>query len=166
MESRFAGRAYPNRGISCLAPVADGSFLSGGHDKFVYRWKLERANGRKKDSGGYFGNSVRIPTEHSQSVQAIAFCPWNDTVYSAAGDRIAMTKLGALAHAESERVSGKVTQVHVHPQDPRLIALEVSHFLQRRRHHPLHWQRYPQPPRHPEGGANNCILARQNRAIG
>lgn len=44
-----------------------------------------------------------------------------------------MTKLGAFAAADTERVSGKVTQVHVHPQNPRLIALEVSHLFRRRR---------------------------------
>ncbi|KAI0773942.1 hypothetical protein C8Q74DRAFT_1199906 [Fomes fomentarius] len=49
-------------------------------------------------------------------------------VYSAAGDRISTTRLAALAHTEPERVSGKVTQVHVHPQDPRLIALEIDHM--------------------------------------
>ncbi|EJF62977.1 hypothetical protein DICSQDRAFT_168643 [Dichomitus squalens LYAD-421 SS1] len=39
-----------------------------------------------------------------------------------------MTKLGAVSRAETERVSGKVAQVHVHPQDPRLIAVEVDHM--------------------------------------
>ncbi|RPD61929.1 hypothetical protein L226DRAFT_571320 [Lentinus tigrinus ALCF2SS1-7] len=66
--------------------------------------------------------------DHTQPVQALAYCGWDETVYSAAGDRIASTKLDALAHADSERVSGKITQVHVHPQDPRLIALEIDHM--------------------------------------
>ncbi|KAI0723392.1 hypothetical protein C8Q76DRAFT_767312 [Earliella scabrosa] len=39
-----------------------------------------------------------------------------------------MSRTPALAHTEPERVSGKITQVHVHPQDPRLIALEVDHL--------------------------------------
>lgn len=126
------GRAYPNRGISCLSPVAADSFLSGGHDKYVYQWKFRRTNHRGKNHGGYRVSSVRIPTEHSQPVQALAFCAWNETAYSAAGDRISITKLGAISPTEPERVSGKVTQVHVHPQDPRLIALEVGHLLRRR----------------------------------
>ncbi|KAI1792921.1 hypothetical protein LXA43DRAFT_1003819 [Ganoderma leucocontextum] len=128
IENRSAGRACPNRGIACLAPVAEDSFLSGGHDKYVYHWKLGRANDRGKDHGGYCVSSLRIPTEHSQPVQALAFCAWNEMVYSAAGDRISMTKLDAIATAEPERVSGKVAQVHVHPQNPRLIALEVDHL--------------------------------------
>ncbi|PIL36763.1 hypothetical protein GSI_00453 [Ganoderma sinense ZZ0214-1] len=128
IENRSAGRAYPNRGIACLAPVAADRFLSGGHDKYVYHWKLERANHRGKNRGGYWATSERIPTEHSQPVQALAFCAWNEMVYSAAGDRVSMTNLGAIAAADPERVSGKVTQVHVHPQDPRLIALEVDHL--------------------------------------
>ncbi|TFK93862.1 hypothetical protein K466DRAFT_580504 [Polyporus arcularius HHB13444] len=66
--------------------------------------------------------------DHTQPVHALAYCGWDETVYSAAGDRIASTKLAALAHADSERVSGKITQVHVHPQDPRLIALEIDHM--------------------------------------
>ncbi|KAM5535634.1 hypothetical protein V8D89_010621 [Ganoderma adspersum] len=128
IENRSAGRAYPNRGIACLAPVTADSFLSGGHDKYVYHWKLGRANHRGKNRSGYWASSERIPTGHSQPVQALAFCAWNEIVYSAAGDRVSMTKLGAFAAADPERVSGKVTQVHVHPQDPRLIALEMDHL--------------------------------------
>ena len=129
IENRSLGRAYPNRGIACLAPVACDSFLSGGHDKMVHHWKIARGSDRKKGRAGWAASSVRIPMDHTQSVQALAYCGWNETVYSAAGDRIASTKLAALTHAESERVSGKITQVHVHPQDPRLIALEVGQQL-------------------------------------
>ncbi|KAI0751348.1 hypothetical protein C8Q80DRAFT_1156838 [Daedaleopsis nitida] len=127
-ENPSAGKSYPNRGIASLASVAPNSFLSGGHDKTVHHWKLGRSRGRSKDRQSLSVSSVRIPTDHAQAVQALAYCGWNETVYSAAADRIATTKLTALAATEPERVSGKVTQVHVHPQDPRLIALEIDHM--------------------------------------
>ena len=123
IESRTIGKSYPNRGIACLAPVARDSFLSGGHDKTVHHWKLSRCGAR----GGFSARSVRIPTSHTQPVQALAYSAWNESVYSAAGDYVSTTRLAALAHTEPERVSGKITQVHVHPQDPRLIALEVGY---------------------------------------
>ncbi|KAI0334773.1 hypothetical protein GY45DRAFT_1241766 [Cubamyces sp. BRFM 1775] len=63
-----------------------------------------------------------------QSVQALAYSSWNNAIYSAAGDRIATARLDARASSEPVRVSGRVTQVHVHPQDPRLIALEIDHM--------------------------------------
>ncbi len=130
IENRALGKSYPNPGIACLAPVARDTFLSGGHDKTVHRWTIARSS-RNGDRGGFSARSVRIPTDHTHSVQALAYCAWSNMVYSAAGDRISTTKLAALAHTEPERVSGKVTQVHVHPQDPRLIALEVGSRLRR-----------------------------------
>ncbi|KAI0721875.1 hypothetical protein C8T65DRAFT_629499 [Cerioporus squamosus] len=128
IENRSLGKAFPNRGIACLAPVAGDSFVSGGHDKTVHHWKISRGSSRRKGREGWSASSVRIPMDHTQPVHALAYCGWNETVYSASGDRIASTKLGALAHAGSERVSGKIIQVHVHPQDPRLIALEIDHM--------------------------------------
>ncbi|KAI0356647.1 hypothetical protein OH77DRAFT_1423598 [Trametes cingulata] len=127
IERRSTGTSYPNPGIACLAPVASDSFLSGGHDKTVRHWKVTRSEGQSANPAAFSAGSVRIPMEHSQAVQALAYSSWNNTVYSGSGDRIATTRLDAWAPSEPVRVSGKVTQVHVHPQDPRLIALEVGH---------------------------------------
>ncbi|EIW61716.1 uncharacterized protein TRAVEDRAFT_115203, partial [Trametes versicolor FP-101664 SS1] len=37
-------------------------------------------------------------------------------------------RIDARAPTEPARVSGKVTQVHVHPQDPHIVALEIDHM--------------------------------------
>ncbi|KAI0637798.1 hypothetical protein C8Q77DRAFT_1087928 [Trametes polyzona] len=127
IENRSSGTSHPNPGIACLAPVADNAFLSGGHDKTVRHWKLTRNYGEDASRAAFSATSVRVPTQHSQAVQALAFSAWNDSVYSASGDFISTTRLDARAAVEPRRVSGKITQVHVHSQDPRLVALEVGH---------------------------------------
>ena len=127
IEYPATGKSYSNPGIACLAPVSHHSFLSGGYDKTVQCWRIARQSDRSQNHASFSASATRIPTEHTQSVHALAYGAWNDTVYSAASDRIVTTKLSALAPSEPERVSGKVTQIHVHPQDPRLIALEVGH---------------------------------------
>ncbi|KAL7282112.1 hypothetical protein ACG7TL_003581 [Trametes sanguinea] len=128
IENRVAATSYPNPGIACLAPVSSDSFLSGGYDKTVRHWKVTPDPGQSAWRAAYSAGSGRLPTDHMQAVQALAFSSWNNAVYSAAGDRIATTRLDARAPAEPVRVSGKITQVHVHPQDPRLIALEIDHM--------------------------------------
>ncbi|KAH9853779.1 hypothetical protein C2E23DRAFT_884436 [Lenzites betulinus] len=128
IENRASGTSSPNPGIACLAPVADDSFLSGGHDKTVRHWKVTRNGGKNAKTAAFLAESERIPTQHGQAVQALAFSSWNNALYSGSGDFIATTRLDARAPAEPVRVSGKINQVHVHPQDPRLIALEVDHM--------------------------------------
>ncbi|KAI0829442.1 hypothetical protein BC628DRAFT_1417164 [Trametes gibbosa] len=128
IENRASGTSFPNPGIACLAPVADDSFLSGGHDKTVRYWKVTRNHGKNANRAAYLAGSERIPTQHGQAVQALAYSSWNNTIYSTSGDFIATTRLDARAPVEPVRVSGKVNQVHVHPQDPRLIALEIDHM--------------------------------------
>ncbi|KAH9894261.1 hypothetical protein C8Q73DRAFT_790821 [Cubamyces lactineus] len=128
VENRTAGTSYPNPGVACLAPVASDSFLSGGHDKTVRHWKVTLNGGQRAERAAFSASSVRVPIEHMQPVQALAYSSWNNAIYSAAGDRIATARLDARAPSEPARVSGKVTQVHVHPQDPRLIALEIDHM--------------------------------------
>ncbi|KAI0370285.1 hypothetical protein BV20DRAFT_1113275 [Pilatotrama ljubarskyi] len=127
IEKRFAGTSHPNPGIACLAPVTSDSFLSGGHDKTVRHWKVTRTQGQSGNCAEFSAGSVRIPMEHSHAIQALAYSEWNNAVYSGSGERIATTRLDAPAPSESVRVSGRINQVHVHPQDPRLIALEVGH---------------------------------------
>ena len=90
----------------------------------VYYWKLTRTDRWRGDRQAF---SERLRTDHARSVYALAYCPSSKPVYSAAGDCIAMTKLDALAPAGSQRVSSRINQVHVHPQDPRLVVLEASH---------------------------------------
>ncbi|KAI0676855.1 hypothetical protein C8Q78DRAFT_50626 [Trametes maxima] len=105
IENRTAGTSHPNPGIASLAPLASDRFLSGGHDKTVRLWTVTRNDDR-----------------------ALAYSTWNSAVYSAAGDYIATTELNARAPTEPVRVSGKITQVHVHPQDRRLVILEIDHM--------------------------------------
>ncbi|KAJ8501439.1 hypothetical protein ONZ51_g606 [Trametes cubensis] len=128
VENRTAGTSYPNPGIACLAPVGSDSFLSGGHDKTVRHWKVTPNGGQREERAAFSASSVRVPIEHMQSVQALAYSSWNNAIYAAAGDRIATARLDSRAPSEPARVSGRVTQVHVHPQDPRLIALEIDHM--------------------------------------
>ena len=135
IERPTSGPSSPNPGIASLTPVADESFLSGGHDKLVYYWNVRATDRRRRDREAFSVTSLRVPTNHKQAVRALAYSRWDETIYSAAGDSIAMTKLNALASVGTERVSSRVNQVHVHPQNPRLIVLEVGR-----------WPRLPRGP--------------------
>ncbi|KAH9943062.1 uncharacterized protein BXZ73DRAFT_74110 [Epithele typhae] len=133
IENPFAGTSCLNRGITCLAPVEDHSFLSGGYDKRLYLWKLAPTDPRRAPDGsgnaiGFSVTSTRVPTNHVQPVQALAYSAWNNVVYTAAGDRVAQTKVDAYSAGEAKRVSGKVHQVHVHPQERDLVLLEIDHM--------------------------------------
>lgn len=125
IENPNAGKSSPNRGIACLTPVTDESFLSGGHDKLVYHWKVPRVDHRRRHGESFLVSSTRLPTEHVRPVHALAYSSWDETFYSAAGDRIAVTKLDAATATKAARVSGIINQVHIASQ--HLIALEVSH---------------------------------------
>ncbi|KAI0650011.1 hypothetical protein C8Q79DRAFT_941915 [Trametes meyenii] len=125
IENRTAGISQPNPGIASIAPLVGDRFLSGGHDKTVRLWTVTRNDDR---GAPFSAHSVRIPTQHVQAVQALACSSRNSVIYSAAGDWIATTNLDARAPTEPVRVSGKITQVHVHPQYPHFVILEIDHM--------------------------------------
>lgn len=124
-ESRTTGIAHPNPGISALAPVEGAGlrFLSGGHDKTLQIWTL------KQSIGKYIARSQRLKIIHSQRVQAIAYRAHDQSVFSCAGTHISTMQLSAHVVPDPIRVSdGRILQIHVHPQAPNLVILEVGHW--------------------------------------
>ncbi|KAI0939459.1 hypothetical protein AcV5_010419 [Taiwanofungus camphoratus] len=122
-ESRTTGIAHPNPGISALAPVEGAGlrFLSGGHDKTLQIWTL------KQSIGKYIARSQRLKIIHSQRVQAIAYRAHDQSVFSCAGTHISTMQLSAHVVPDPIRVSdGRILQIHVHPQAPNLVILEVD----------------------------------------
>ncbi|GBE79292.1 hypothetical protein SCP_0204900 [Sparassis crispa] len=123
-ETPTAGVSQLNRGISALAPVNGHRlrFLSGGHDKTVHLWTVTH-NGEN-----YTARSERLNISHSHPVHALAYRAFDETVLSCAGTCIHTTKLSAHRGHDPSQVSGNILQVHVHPQAPHLIILEVRHM--------------------------------------
>lgn len=121
IEYRSTGTSSPNRGIACLTPVEDESFLSGGHDRMVYLWKVIRTPQKLS------ATSRRVLTDHNHSIRALAYSGANSTVYAAAGEDIMETNLDASTSIGKYHIGAKVTQIHTYPEARSLIALEVSH---------------------------------------
>ncbi|KAH9938391.1 uncharacterized protein B0H18DRAFT_13198 [Fomitopsis serialis] len=124
-ENRNLGTSRPNPGISALAPC-DGSrlqFLSGGEDRAVHLWTLRNTD------GGYKASSCRLNVPQFQKVQALAYRSADETVFSCGGTSISEVKISARYAPDPIRVSdGRILQIHVHPQDPQVVILEVDHI--------------------------------------
>ncbi|KZT12991.1 uncharacterized protein LAESUDRAFT_690047 [Laetiporus sulphureus 93-53] len=124
-ESTSEQAALPILGLSALAPFGGSSlrFLSGGFDKSIHVWTLKRA----VDS--YTANSHRLKITHSQRVQSLAYRPHDEMVFSCAGTLIYQTNITAKIAPDPIRVSdGRILQVHIHPQAPKVVVLEVDHL--------------------------------------
>jgi len=120
-----SGMAYPNLGISTLAPVAGPElrFLSGGYDKSIHLWTVRR------NDGNFSARSQRLKIIHTQKVNAAAYRAHDQKVFSGAGKQISVMSLGAHVAPDPIRVSdGPILQVHIHPQHPPLVLLEVDHM--------------------------------------
>ncbi|OCH88313.1 hypothetical protein OBBRIDRAFT_734658 [Obba rivulosa] len=76
----------------------------------------------------YSARSKRLDVLHSRSVQAVAYRASDQAVLSSAGVHIRTTQISAVRASEPIRMSSSVTQVHVHPQAPHLVLLEVDHM--------------------------------------
>lgn len=124
-ENLQVGTSRPNPGISTLAP-ADGSrlrFLSGGYDKTVHLWTL------KQTADGYDVHSRRLCVQQSQPIHALAYRSVDETVFACGGKSISAANISTLHAPKPVRVSdGRILQVHVHPQDTRVVILEVSYI--------------------------------------
>jgi len=124
-ENRNLGTSRPNPGISALAPC-DGSrlqFLSGGEDRTVHLWTLRNTD------GGYKATSHRLRVPQLQKVQALAYRSVDETVFSCGGTSISKVNISARYVPDPVRVSdGRILQIHVHPQDPQVVILEVDHM--------------------------------------
>lgn len=120
-----SGISYPNPGISALAPVPGPElrFLSGGHDKSIHIWTLRR------NSGTFNARSHRLKITHAQRVNAVAYRAHDHKVFSAAGKLISAMNVESQSAPDPIRVSdGAIFQVHIHPNLPALVVLEVDHM--------------------------------------
>lgn len=110
-----------NQAVSSLTPIEDeqqqSRFASGGYDKRVYIWDCSRQ----------WRNPVinDVKLVHNSFVSALAYRKVDRCLLSAAGSRVYETNLGHMRPAKDTRLSNNIHHIHVHPQDPNLIFMEV-----------------------------------------
>lgn len=98
-------------------------FLSGGYDKAVHLWTVDR------NGDNYSASSQKIGSQNL-AVSAIAYHAHRETVLSCAGPWISTLNLSRHdSQTNSARVSGYALQVHIHPENPHIVFLEVGHLL-------------------------------------
>ncbi|TFY69934.1 hypothetical protein EVJ58_g151 [Rhodofomes roseus] len=124
-ENRTLGTSHPNPGISALASC-NGlrlRFLSGGHDGTVHLWTLTNMD------DVYEADSRRLNLRQPRRCQALAYRNVDETVFSCAGTSVYAVNISAQRAQDAVRVSdGQILQIHVHPQNPHVIILEVDHM--------------------------------------
>ena len=117
------GTSRPNSGISTLAPL-DGPqlrFLSGGFDTTIHLWTLRHTD------DGYITRSKRLGVRQLQGVQSLAYRSVDNALLSCGGSSIYSTDISAHQQPQPVKVSdGRLLQIHIHPQNPRVVVLEVS----------------------------------------
>ena len=122
-ENAQSGTSRPNSGISTLAPL-DGPqlrFLSGGFDTTIHLWTLIHTG------NGCTARSKRLDVRQLQGVQSLAYRSVDNTLLSCGGSSIYCADISAYQQPKPIKVAdGRLLQVHVHPQNPQVVILEVS----------------------------------------
>lgn len=128
-ENLQSGTSRPNTGISTLSPL-DGPqprFLSGGFDMTVHLWTLRHTD------DGFQAHSRRLRVRHLQGVQSLAYRSIDNTLLSCGGSSIYSTDISVDQQTKPVKVTdGRLLQIHVHPQNPQVVVLEVSRGGRRR----------------------------------
>lgn len=121
------GTSSPNPGISALAAMpADGRsrrFLSGGGDGTVRLWTL---SGEGHD--GLQAGSAPLELSPRQPVRGLAFRASDGAVLVGHARHVSVAPLEAPTRATPALLSAAPLQVHVHPQNPRVVLIEVDHL--------------------------------------
>ncbi|CCM01700.1 uncharacterized protein FIBRA_03764 [Fibroporia radiculosa] len=96
----------------------------GGHDKTICLWTV------KQSAGHFSARSTQLRITHSQPVNTLAYRTHDQTVFSGAGRFISVLDINTYKAPDPMRVSdGAIFQIHIHPQDPRIVILEVGHWV-------------------------------------
>ncbi|KZT26973.1 hypothetical protein NEOLEDRAFT_1240635 [Neolentinus lepideus HHB14362 ss-1] len=104
--------------ISCLGAMSghELNFFSGGYDKRVVHWKID---------GSGNADTQGLPVYHSGPVHAIAYRGRDKTVLSSSGRNIYETNMDKAGKTKPVKKSTAIRHIHVHPQDPNLVVLEM-----------------------------------------
>ena len=125
IEHRHAGTSSPNPGISVLAPLpaaAGGQrrFLSGGHDGTVRMWDLTQGQGRNLQA-----TSAYLSLSPGEAIGCLAYRQSSDEVLAGHARHISRATLGAYKAPRPVLLSAPPQQIHIHPQNPHVVILEV-----------------------------------------
>ncbi|KAH7920265.1 hypothetical protein BV22DRAFT_1040024 [Leucogyrophana mollusca] len=114
-------------GVSCLSAMCSeaGSikFFSGGHDRWVYLWTAETHQLTN-------ATCKKLSVFHDSGVSAIAYQRRSNALMSSDGQKLWTTDLSRSYTPKPVLVSNVVNQIHVHPQAPDIILLEIKHLDQ------------------------------------
>ena len=125
VERPHTGKSSPNPGISAMAVVPATNrhrrFLSGGRDGTVRLWTLTGDKGRNLQA-----TSTHLPFSPHQSVRCLAYRSSDNRVFVGHARHISSAHVEAPKPAAPAPVlSAAPLQVHVHPQDPQVVLVEV-----------------------------------------
>ncbi|KAJ3551861.1 hypothetical protein NM688_g4467 [Phlebia brevispora] len=122
-EHRRVGRSTPNRGISCMCVSNEqpSQFLSGGEDGSVHSWTVSHA------AGELSAKSVKLGIQHAQPIHCISCRTSDRRLFTCYSQYIHSADFEA-TYKPSDAVflSCKPQQIHIHPQNPSIVILEVS----------------------------------------
>ena len=109
--------------LATMSPSTDGRprFLSGGHDGTVRMWTLTQDQGRNMLATSHY-----LSLSPHEAVGALAYQQHNDQVLVCYSRSISCAKLGAANKAKPTLLSAPPQQIHLRPDDPEIVILEVS----------------------------------------
>lgn len=106
-----------DRGISCLAPVDNRRFLSGGYDKRIHLWTFSDDSSIKTNDMKLYLNAP---------ARAIGYAPETKRAYVGSGKRIWNLSVERPTNADGLPISNEVNSIHVNLHEPDLVVLEVD----------------------------------------
>ena len=111
--------------VQCIAPMSSSNsnrVLTGNDDKRVYLWDIRAGDGLAD-----FDYRVQALAGLGVSrIQAVAWNAHSRRVLSASGSKIVFSAVEGGPIGKPLSRSTNVFQIHVHPQDPNIIILEVT----------------------------------------
>lgn len=120
-EHRCAGPSSPNPGISSLATISVEPyrrFLTGGGDGTVRMWTL--VQGPSMDA-----TSTHLCLSPTHPLTCLAYRPLDDHVFMCHAKNICFAHVEATKAPRPTPLSASPEQIHVHPQNPQVLILEV-----------------------------------------
>ena len=121
-EPRGSGASSPNLGISsmCIFDSVSHRFLSGGMDGRVYLWSVSRSN------GAYSASSRKLTVDHPYPIRCVAYNEPNSQLFACYNSYIHVADPEVSRATAPIFLSSKPQQIHIHPQNPAVVILEVS----------------------------------------
>lgn len=120
-EHRLGGPSSPNPGIFSLATTFNQrrKFFTGGGDGSIRLWTL------REDGDEMKASSKLLSTTYFQPVRCLAFSHHSSRLLHASSKCIYFDSMESQKFEKSGLLSAEPQQIHIHPQAPSVVILEV-----------------------------------------